>query len=271
MVLGFLGIVISSCGSARCPTTPHKDAAAALSSLSRMREPLQTLRAEATVQQWGKKGRIRGTVWMLLKKPDRIRFDAMTAVGPVAVLTSNGETFSLTDLRENLFVSGKPCASNVSRLLGVQFSASEAARFLFGDVPRIKHERRSIMCRDDGGYRVELFAADGKVQSIDLDVRKEDIEEAPERQRLRVVRSELRSASGKVRWRAAFSDFREVSDKRREGYGFSLPHRVKIEDKVRGSELRMKFRSIDANINLEASSFMQQPRPGLETRTSVCE
>ena len=60
-----------------------------------MRRPARVFRGDARVDRRDAEGRIRGTVLMILERPDRVRFDAMTQFGPAAVLTSDGETFAL--------------------------------------------------------------------------------------------------------------------------------------------------------------------------------
>ena len=80
--------------------------------------------------QWGDRGRIRGTVLMFLERPNRVRFDVMTQLGPAAVLTSDGDTFQLSDLREGAFLHGPTCPENIARLLGISVDAENVLRVL---------------------------------------------------------------------------------------------------------------------------------------------
>ena len=97
-----------------------------------MRRPARVFRGDARVDRRDAEGRIRGTVLMILERPDRVRFDAMTQFGPAAVLTSDGETFALTDLREDRFFVGPTCPQNIARLLGMPLTAEEIAQLLVG-------------------------------------------------------------------------------------------------------------------------------------------
>ncbi|MCG8555331.1 MAG: hypothetical protein MJD61_08600, partial [Proteobacteria bacterium] len=57
------------------------------------RAGVRGLQAEARVDQRGTEGRVRGTVWMFVERPSRVRFDVMTQFGPASVLTSDGRVF----------------------------------------------------------------------------------------------------------------------------------------------------------------------------------
>ena len=98
-------VALIGCVSVAAPKQPFQDPARALSLQSLTRERVQSIRAEARIDQRGKEGRIKGTVLMLVERPGSVRFDAMTQFGPAAVLTSNGEQFSYADLRSKRFLS----------------------------------------------------------------------------------------------------------------------------------------------------------------------
>ena len=129
--------------------------------LSCARPLSRVVRAEARVDTRGREGRIRGTVMMFLERPDRVRFDVLTQFGAAAVLTSDGEQFQLADLRENRFLQGPTCPSNIARLLGVSLEGAEVARFLMGDTPRLSPAEQTLTCEGDG-YTVTLVAPDGR-------------------------------------------------------------------------------------------------------------
>ena len=132
-----------------CPNHPHTDPSRALAAPHTLRAPATALRAEARVEQWGEEGRIRGTVFMFIERPGHVRFDVMTQFGPAATLTSDGEAFALTDLRENRFFAGPACPSNIARLLGIPLSGEGVIQLLLGDSPRVPATTEEIEC-DDG-------------------------------------------------------------------------------------------------------------------------
>jgi len=163
-------LAVAGCKTApACPLQARTDAAKALDDHAGRQAGWQSIKAEARVTQWGRNGRIRGTVLMFLERPDRVRFDVMTQVGPAAVLTSDGETFQLSDLREGTFLHGPTCPENIARLLGISvgkgagraaFDAPAIHRArpgredsLGGDVRRLHRRRRPVVSDERAVYR----------------------------------------------------------------------------------------------------------------------
>ena len=206
-----LALGLAGCPGRPCPARPFGEATDLLSSYRDMRRPARVMRAEATVDQRSGDGRVRGTVLMFVERDDRVRFDAMTQFGPAAILTSDGEQFALTDLRENEFFVGPTCEANIERLLGLRFSGPEVTRLLLGETPRIEAASREVRC-DDGRYHVTLHAADGRRQELELEVREADVAAAPADQRLRMRKSEVFAPDGQLEWRVTYDDYRFVAD-----------------------------------------------------------
>jgi len=264
------------CGGPPCPTFPQNDPTAALTLHRETRAHVRSIRAEARVDQRGKKGRIRGTVYMFAERPDKVRFDAMTQFGPAAVLTSNGSRFALTDLRENRYLYGPTCPANIARLLGIPLSGAEVSRLLMGDTPRIEAERETITCTVDGTYLVVLEGADGRRQQIELAIRAADRKLPPERQHLRLVRSEVYRPGGGTEWRATFDEYRLVADPRSaseggEAYSVAMPFEIHFVHPGHGADVLVKFENIDLNVPPPEDAFTQQPRPGITPEYVSCD
>jgi hypothetical protein len=254
-----------------CPAQPYVDPAAALASYSDMRQPVRVIRAEARVDRRDSEGRVRGTVLMFIERPNRVRFDVMTQFGPAAILTSDGESFALTDMRENRFIRGQACPANIERLLGIRLSGEEVTRLLFGDAPRIEASDESMRC-ENGSYLITRRASDGTVQEIALEVRSEDLAAAPEDQRMRLRRSEVHLPNGELAWRVTYDDYRFLASPGAEGgRGVVMPYEVRFEDPRRGIDTLMRFEDIDLNVEPPPDAFAQEPRPGLETEEASCD
>lgn len=265
-------ILLSSCGARPCPRAPHSDATLALDAHRDARLPAHVLRAEARVDRRGGEGRVRGTVRMFVERPDHVRFDAMTQFGPAAVLTSDGARFALMDLRENRFFAGPTCPENIERLLGVRMSGEEVARLLLGDAPRIEASEQTIRC-EGGVYFVTLRAEDGTRQELELALRDDDLEAAPEQQRLRIRRSEVFGPGGTTLWRVTYGDHRFVedpTDTRSPRRGVVMPFSVRFEDPVNGVDTLVRFADIDLNVEVPQGVFQQEPRPGLTVEPVTC-
>ena len=259
-------LLLAACAGASCPAQRFETASAALSAHAAMREPARVIRAEARVDRRDSEGRIRGTVLMFLERPDRVRFDAMTQLGPAAILTSDGTTFALTDLREERFLVGPTCASNIERLLGLPLEGREVTQLLLGDTPRIEAQGEEIAC-EGGSYRVTLRGADGRTQTLQLEVQQEDVALPPDRQRMRLLRTEVHAADGSLEWRVTWSDHQSVSG---GGENVVLPFRIHFEHPSRGIDTLVRFQRIDLNVEVPADAFVQEPRPGLPVETVEC-
>lgn len=264
--------LLASCAGASCPRETFTSAPPLLRSFASMRSPARSLRAEARVDRRDTSGRIRGTVLMLLERPDRVRFDAMTQFGPAAVLTSDGHEFALVDLRENRFFVGPSCAENIERLLGLPLDGQDVALFLFGETPLIEADDEQVVC-DGGHYVVTRRATDGTTQVLVLDVRQADVESPTTEQRLRLRSSELRDADGAIVWRVRYDDHRVIEDPHDTEVprrGVAMPFTIHFELPSHDIDTLVRFSSIDLNPTIPADAFHQEPRDGLSIEPVEC-
>jgi hypothetical protein len=269
-----LSLALVGCPGPRCPapTLRFAEGADVVRHHGRLLAWAENLRAEARVDRRDRDARVRGTVLMMAERPDRVRFDAMTQFGPAAVLTSDGEAFALTDLRENRFFAGPTCAQNIALLLGIPMEAEDIGRVLFGESPVLVADEREVTC-DGGRYRVTLRAADGARQTLLYDVRQTDLEGPPEAQRLRLRQSELFGGDGALLWRIRWDDHRFVVDPRSTTSpqkGVSLPFRIQVEIPAQGIDTLVRFEHIEINVDLPEGVFTQDVRPGLSVQPVEC-
>ncbi|MEM9068122.1 MAG: hypothetical protein AAGE52_06430 [Myxococcota bacterium] len=263
-------VAASGCPRPAAPTTPHEDPRRALRMHRSLQRTVLALRAEARVDQRGAQGRIRGTVLLLLQRPDRVRFDALTQFGPAAILTSDGTIFQLLDQREDRFLQGPTCPANIARLLGIAMSGDEVARFLVGDTPRLEAERASMTY--DEGYRIELHHEDGRRQLIVFGVREGDEEEPPARQHLRLRKSVMYHPDGRVDWRATYDEYRVVRDPNdEEGRGVAFPFSVRFEDPDLEADTLLRMKEVEVLAEPPDSGvFRQSPPPGMRAEEILC-
>jgi hypothetical protein len=258
--------LLAACGGASCPKQLISDPGMALASRRYEATAIQSLRAEAKVDQRGKEGRVKGRVLMFVERPDRVRFDAMTLFGPALVLSSDGETFALSDFKEKRFLSGPACERNIARLIGVAISGEAVTRVLLGDVPQLDAAKETVACSGAGGYAVERRSQDGSRQSIELAVHEADLAKPPGEQR-----SELRSVTffnrdDKRLYQVRYEDYRALGKQ-----GARLPFTVRIEDFTSGSDAVLRFQSIDLNVRVPEGAFVQSASPGLRLEDVSCD
>ncbi|MGB8330661.1 MAG: DUF4292 domain-containing protein [Polyangiales bacterium] len=265
---GLIALLLCSLAGAGCKTAPpcplqaRTDPADALRDHQRRQSGWQSIKAEARVTQSGRHGRIRGSVLIFLQKPNRVRFDVMTQFGTAAVLTSDGETFQLSDLREGVFLYGPTCPANISRLLGVAVDAEDILRLLTGDTPIIAAVEQSMECRD-GRYVVTLAAEDGTRQELVFSVDEADLDEPPEVQALTLRRSTERAPDGTSRWEARYDDHIQVD-------GHAFPTNIRFVDAVNDADTSVRVKSISLNPDVPEGAFQQAPNPGMAIELASC-
>jgi outer membrane lipoprotein-sorting protein len=256
-------LIAAGCRSApACPLQLRGDAAKTLDDHRNRNAGWQAIKAEARVTQWARDSRIRGTVLMFLERPNRVRFDVMTQVGPAAVLTSDGESFQLSDLREGAFLHGPTCPENIARLLGISVDAEDVVRLLTGDAPMIEATERSMECRD-GRYVITLVALDGTTQEVSFSIHEDDLTKAPADQRLTLRRSIERDPNGGTRWEATYDEYVEVD-------GQSFPTKVRFVDQVNDADTTVRVKSISVNPEVPDGAFRQAPSPGMSIELASC-
>lgn len=258
-----VAVTLCACKSApSCPAQARTDPGQALADHETRRAGWQSLKAEARVTQWGDRGRIRGNVLMFLEQPNRVRFDVMTQLGPAAVLTSDGESFQLSDLREGTFLHGPTCPENIALLLGVSIGAREVLGFLTGDTPTLDAIEQSMECRD-GLYVVTLVGADGSTQEVAFSVGEADRDKPPQEQRLRLRRSIEKGPDGARRWEATYDDYIDVD-------GQAFPTNVRFVDAVNDAETSVRVKSISLDPDIPEGTFHQEPAPGMSIELASC-
>jgi hypothetical protein len=273
MLLRFLPLVLfvlvgcTACGGVPAPKYPHTAADRALELHRLVREQVPSIRAEARVEQRGNQGRIKGTVYLLVERPSRVRFDVMTQFGPIAILTSDGARFAFSDLREKRFLTGETCPANIARLLNVSLSAEQTVLLLLGGTPVIEHVKSSVAWDSEGFYRFVLHAADGQRQEVDLEVPEAHLQLPTERQRLVLRRSELFDARGRSVWRALYDDYRSLST---GGVRTDLPYSVDVTQETAGTETRIRFKDVAVDTGLPGDAFVQMPAPGMTIEEATC-
>lgn len=254
---------LAGCKSAPpCPVQMRTDARQALADHASRHSGWRSIKAEARVTQWGRGGRVRGTVLMFLERPNRARFDVMTQLGPAAVLTSDGESFQLSDLREGVFLYGPTCPENLTRFLGISVDADDIVRLLTGDTPLIEAVEQHIECRD-GRYVVTLVAADGATQALVFSVDEADRDQPPDAQRLTLRRSTVRAPDGAKKWEARYDEHVVID-------GHSFPTEVRFIDEINGVDTSVRVKSISVDPVVPDEAFQQAPRPGMSVELAPC-
>lgn len=261
-------ILLASCGSDLCPANTYIDAQKILRECSFSQQDLQSIIAEAKVDQRGKNGRVRGKVMMMVQSPNRVRFDVMTQFGPVATFTADSGCFAFSDLRANRFYKGDTCPNNMERLLGMKMSAEEATQLLLGRASPIQHSAIRAKCESGGYYRILSSDSDNRVRQLSIKIEESDTGNGPKRQRLQLARDELFAPDGTPIRRVTFDDYRAVS---RGKTSAIMPFSVRIEQSVIGADTLLRFNRIDINPPIPQTAFSQRPPSGSYQENLLCK
>lgn len=262
-----LAVLAAGCASFPRPAQPFTDPGRALALQNTSRERLRSIRAEARIDQRGDGGRIKGTVLMFAERPGRVRFDAMTQFGPVAVLTSDGETFAYADLRNKRYTTGPTCPQNIARLLNLPFDVEQTTQLLLGGTPIIEHDSASIEWHGDGFYRISLRGR-GQRQEVDLGITERGAELPPERQELRLLRSEIYDEQDRTDWRATYGEYQPLD---LEGERVPMPFEVRVEQPRAEIDTLIRFKEIALNVEVPPEAFTQAPLPGMQLEVADCD
>lgn len=254
-----------ACGGTPCPVTRMGEPTAPEAHAA-SRSVIRTLRAEARVEQWGKKGRVRGTVLLMLERPARVRFDTLTQLGPVSILTSDKGRFALTDLRDNRFVQGTACPANVSMLVGFPMGVQDLLRFLVGDAPSADltgkgpevQSLQAAPCK--GGVQVFRLKASHEQRTLHFG----RVSDQPV-----LFLAESRRADGELLWRVRYDRHRPVKDPV-TGRSVMIPFRAKFKNPSQKANTTVRFQSVEINVPLPRAAFLQDPSPGLAQTILLC-
>ena len=148
------------------------------------------VQSNAKIDHFGEHGRVRGDLMLFAARPARIRMDVVSPFGvALATLTSDGNSFSLTDLRDKVFYEGPASACNIARLTTVPMPGHVLVDLLRGEAPVLKHEAAgTALSWDSHGWWVLTIASTrGAREEIHLAPRPEDWGRPWNQQRLRVL------------------------------------------------------------------------------------
>lgn len=251
-----------------CPTPPPRypitDPELALRSLRARDARVRLLRAHGSADHFGAQGRIRGEVWVFVRRPASLRVDTRAFGTTVSTVTLNNDRLSLADFRGGRFFTGPAQACVAAQLLGIPLESAEVVSMLSGGPPLI--DGRARIAWRDGRYDVEIRGENGVSESLRLELTDRERESSrPEDQRPRATRAEIRDARG-VRAVLEFGDYTEVS-------GVAFAQRVRVLMERDNVDLLVRYREItlDPELPEEEDIFEQAPPEGTETVPVDCE
>jgi hypothetical protein len=220
---------------------------------------VRVLRTEAKVDYLAQKGeRVKLTMTFVVDRPaGGLRIDAESPLGgTVASLAADGRSFQLLDARANRFLTGAAAPCNLARLIGVRLRPADVIEVVAGGAPLLGPASTASVRWDphDGGREVLVLRGQGGLtETIKLTPGRWD-----------VAAAEVAGADGKPLYRLTHDEFSD------EG-GVRLPGRSTIVDPGRPADVKIRYRSREANPSLPPGVFHLEVPAGMAAEPVTCE
>lgn len=269
------------------PPSQFPNARAAIDRMHATYSCSRGVRAEAKVEYFGDRGRVRGNVLYMASVPEQVRFDIYSPFGvTISTLTSDGQNFSLYDLREKLFLQGPSNECNIARFTQVPVPPFALVQLLRGEAPVLAHAPNQASIEWDGwdGYAIRIQSKHGASQVIHLEPTEDTWTKSWQEQRV-IVRDVEVTQKAYVLYRAEMDEHDPAATDKPmvdpDGLGPPLPpsgpscsapvaRKVRLEVPEGDQELVFRLKEVAHNPPLIEGVF-RQPRPsGVSVRYSDC-
>lgn len=257
--VAWLPLVLASGSLHGCPVPPPanpiRDGPTMEARLAAVLAAAGDVRAEARVEQVTERGPVRGLVYVFLRAPRHVRFDAMSMVDtPLAVLVSDGVDFALHDVGANRYYFGAAEPCNIARLLRIPLGADAVIRVLMGLPPAVPGAASRVEWDGEGFYVYRQETSDGMVLEAHI---------APLREALDTLLVRLQDERGTV-WEAVFDGHRDFGRMR-------LPGRVRFTARDGGGPVVVWYREVEFQVRLPDDAWSYPPPPGIPAEAVTCE
>jgi len=283
--------LLSGCGwaSVPAPASPIPTGDAAIKRLAETQSCGHGVRAKATIDHFGKEGRVRGDLMLYGIAPDQLRMDAVSPFGAnLATLASDGKQFSLYDMREKRFLHGPPTPCNIARLTQVPLPGHVLIGLLRGLPPELVHAPGSakIVWSTEGHYVVTVESQKQAREELAIGVHPDDLAKPWSSQRLRLLSARVDQYDGTL-YRAELEDHRPAATAKAwedpDGLpgedippsgpvcNAELPRSIHLEVPPAKSDVLFRYDEVVWNPPLPNGVFTQPTPPGLPSVYVDCQ
>lgn len=287
-----LGIAVSLWALAGCGTAPPpSQIPTARAAVDRVRASQSCgigIHTAAKIDHFGDAGRVRGDLLAYAIWPAKLRMDIISPFGvTLATLASDGENFSLYDLKEKKFFYGPASACNIARLTNVPMPGHVLVSILRGEAPVLEHAEGDTSITWDGGgyYVVAIKGKNDTEERVKIAPHPADWGRPWSEQRLRVLEVEVKQ-QGVVLYQAVLSDHEpapmaeplvdpDMLDPPIPPSGppchAELPRRIHVEVPTTGEDVLFRYETVTWNPPIPEGVFTQPIPPGVEVARVTCE
>lgn len=291
LTLASLSFTLSGCGlfSVAPPASQVPTGDQALARIAEVQACGHGVRAKATIDHFGKEGRIRGDLMLYGVAPDLLRMDAVSPFGAnLATLASDGKNFSLYDIRDKRFLYGPALPCNIARLTQVPLPGHVLIGLLRGLPPELVHTKGSatIAWSSSGYYVVTLVGSRQAREELTIGVHPDDFGKPWNAQRLRLLSARVDQNDGTL-FRAELDDHKAAPMAKAwedpdglpgENIAPSgpvceaeLPRNIHLEVPPAKSDVLFRYDEVVWNPPLPPGTFTQPNPPGLPPVFVKCD
>jgi hypothetical protein len=284
LCFGLLGLG-AACHRA-APPSRFPSARQAIDAMRASRACSRGLTGEGTFDYFGDEGRLRAKSLYVVARPASLRFDVVSPLGGVlSTLTSDGQNFAFSDLRERQFLTGPADECNLEQALKVPVPPEALGELLTGQAPILVHRPEQARLQwESGAYVLRIDSEHAAAEEVHLVPRDEDWERPWQQQRLRVLEVRV-SQRGLVLYEARLDEHRAAStaaprvdpdgiDPEVPPSGPScdaeVPRKVRFIVPGAGRDIVFLQREVHHNPPLLPGLFQQLPAAGMRVRRSSC-
>jgi hypothetical protein len=296
LLLALLGSALPALAGCGCASVapPPSQVPSGQAAIDRMRAtfaPCNGVQAEAKIDHYGDRGRVRGNLLMFATRAANLRMDVMAPpplMQPIATLTTDGAAFAFNDLRSKRFVVGPASGCNIARLTTVAIPAHALVEILHGEAPVLKHapSAPTIEWSSKGYYVVRIPSTRDAREEIHMTPRPDDWARPWSEQRMRVV-DVLVEQQGFVLYHAEMDAHAAapMSKDQIDEAGIDppipvsgpycdaeIPRKIHIEVPAKSDDVQFRYEQVKWNPPLPQGTYLQeQPRGLMVERVGECE
>ncbi len=274
----------SGCGRPP-PPSQFPTAAAALARMHATYACSRGVRGDAKLDLFNKQGRVRGNVLYLAMLPDSLSFTVWSPFGVrLSQLTSDGQKFSLFDMRNKVFLYGPANTCNVERFTQVPVPPFALVELLRGEAPVLVHQPSQASIVWDDPYTIRIQSKHQATEKIVLEPASADWNLPWQKQRVRVLEVDV-SQQGIELYRALMEDHQPshtakpivdsdhlMPDVPPSGpvCSAAIPRRVRLEVPGTDQDLILVNKAVVHNPPIVEGAFRQKVPGGVQVRYAAC-
>lgn len=242
-------------GSIPAPDVPLNEAEAQLLSLSVDKPERMRIRSKIDYVDGINNKRVVGQDLVLSALADgRMRITISAFDKALAALVTDGSAFSLMDVSQNVFITGRATPENIAQILPVRLSAADLHRVIYGGFPQddlfedFEKNKEFQWDASKGGYKFSFKRRDGHTLHVYRNWPDGD-----------VFFMRIENAAGDVLYAYEASDFQTyTSNGKTYRYAKQIIFRLPQQD----TDVRLRVESRELDVEFSERVFMLQPPAG---------